>query len=93
MSDAPGAPSPDLFFEAASAYQRTEALRTAVELELFTAMAAGRQTAAELARACAASEKGMAVTVRFTVPSPAGSSVPILLYAYLIAVALWTLAR
>jgi len=61
MSDAPGAPSPDLFFEAASAYQRTEALRTAVELELFTAMAAGRQTAAELARACAASEKGMRV--------------------------------
>jgi 2-polyprenyl-3-methyl-5-hydroxy-6-metoxy-1,4-benzoquinol methylase len=61
MSDVAGAPSPELFLEAASAYQRTEALRTAVELELFTAIAAGRQTAVELARACGASEKGMRV--------------------------------
>jgi 2-polyprenyl-3-methyl-5-hydroxy-6-metoxy-1,4-benzoquinol methylase len=54
-------PSPDLFFDAATAYQRTEALRAALELDLFTAIGAGRGSAAALAAHCSASEKGMRV--------------------------------
>ncbi len=67
MKDAVNAPTPDLFFEAATAYVRTEALRTAVELDLFTAVAAGGHTAAELAQRCSASEKGMRVLCDYLV--------------------------
>ena len=45
----PQGPSPALFFDTISAYQRTEALRAAIELDLFSHVAAGRQTATELA--------------------------------------------
>lgn len=37
----PPGPSPALFFDTVNAYQRTEALRAAVELDLFTHIAAG----------------------------------------------------
>ena len=67
MKDAVNAPTPDLFFEAATAYVRTEALRTAVELDLFTAVAAGGHTAVELAQRCSASEKGMRVLCDYLV--------------------------
>jgi 2-polyprenyl-3-methyl-5-hydroxy-6-metoxy-1,4-benzoquinol methylase len=50
-----------LFFDTISAYHRTEALRAAIELDLFTLMAAGRQTAAELASACQASPRGIRI--------------------------------
>jgi hypothetical protein len=50
MSD----PSPALFLDTVNAYQRTEALLAAVELDLFTHVAAGRDTAPALATACAA---------------------------------------
>lgn len=40
----PPGPSPALFFDTVNAYQRTEALRAAVELDLFTHIAAGRRT-------------------------------------------------
>jgi 2-polyprenyl-3-methyl-5-hydroxy-6-metoxy-1,4-benzoquinol methylase len=60
-------PTPDLFFDAAVAYQRTEVLRTAVELDLFSAVAAGRQTPVELAQHCNASEKGMRVLCDYLV--------------------------
>ena len=36
-------PSPELFFETSLAFQRTAALRAAVELDLFTAVAAGAE--------------------------------------------------
>ena len=36
----PPGPSPALFFDTVNAYQRTEALRAAVELDLFTHVAA-----------------------------------------------------
>ena len=45
----PQGPSPALFFDTISAYQRTEALRAAIELDLFSQVAAGHQTATELA--------------------------------------------
>jgi len=44
-----------------SAHQRTEALKTAIELELFTAIGEGNTTAAEIAKRCQASEKGVRV--------------------------------
>ena len=54
-------PSPALFFDTINAYQRTEALRTAIELELFTHVAAGRRTATELADACKAAPRGVRI--------------------------------
>jgi hypothetical protein len=54
-------PSPMLFFESVNAYQRTEALRAAIELELFTALAEGRETAEQLAERCQTSERGMRI--------------------------------
>jgi hypothetical protein len=48
-----------LFFDTINAYQRTEALRTAIELDLFTQVSAGRRTAAQLAGACQASSRGI----------------------------------
>ncbi|HEY3787336.1 MAG TPA: class I SAM-dependent methyltransferase [Urbifossiella sp.] len=54
-------PSPALFFDTINAYQRTEALRTAIELDLFTAVAAGQRTAAQLATACGSSPRGIRI--------------------------------
>jgi ubiquinone/menaquinone biosynthesis C-methylase UbiE len=50
-----------LFFDTISAYQRTEALRAAIELDLFSLVAAGRKTAAELAGACQAAPRGVRI--------------------------------
>lgn len=54
-------PSPALFFETINAYQRTEALRTAIEIDLFSPMTSGPRTADELAATCKASPKGVRV--------------------------------
>jgi 2-polyprenyl-3-methyl-5-hydroxy-6-metoxy-1,4-benzoquinol methylase len=58
---APQSPSPALFFDTISAYERTEALRAAIELDLFTLVAGGQRTAAELASACQASPRGVRI--------------------------------
>jgi 2-polyprenyl-3-methyl-5-hydroxy-6-metoxy-1,4-benzoquinol methylase len=50
-----------LFFDTIGAYQRTEALRAAIELDLFSHVAAGRRTASELAEACQAAPRGMRI--------------------------------
>jgi ubiquinone/menaquinone biosynthesis C-methylase UbiE len=55
----PQQPTPERFFNAMNAHQQTEALKTAVELELFTAIAEGAGTAATIAKRCAASERGV----------------------------------
>ncbi|UCE64170.1 MAG: class I SAM-dependent methyltransferase [Nitrospirota bacterium] len=55
----PSGPSPALFFQTVNAHQRTEVLRTAIELELFTAIAEGLQTSGALAKRCGASERGV----------------------------------
>src|SRR5262249_17749572 len=52
-------PSPQLFFQTINAHQRTEALKAAIELEVFTAIGEGNTTAAEIAKRCQTSEKGM----------------------------------
>lgn len=54
-------PSPQLFFQTITAHQSTEVLKTALELEVFTAIAEGNTTAAEIAARCQASEKGIRV--------------------------------
>ena len=54
-------PSPALFFDTISAYERTEALRSAIELDLFTLVAAGNRTATQLAAACKASPRGVRI--------------------------------
>jgi 2-polyprenyl-3-methyl-5-hydroxy-6-metoxy-1,4-benzoquinol methylase len=58
-------PSPDLFFDTVQAYQRTAALRAAIELGLFTAIADGAHTVPELAAKCQASERGMRILSDF----------------------------
>jgi len=52
-------PSPDKFFETMHAYQRTAALKAAIELDLFTAVGEGLKTVPELAKRVSASERGM----------------------------------
>jgi 2-polyprenyl-3-methyl-5-hydroxy-6-metoxy-1,4-benzoquinol methylase len=58
---APQGPSPALFFDTISGYQRTEALRAAIELDLFSQIAAGGQTANDLAVACQAAPRGIRI--------------------------------
>ncbi len=54
-------PSPQLFFQTINAHQRTEALKAAIELEVFTAIGEGNTTAAEIAQRCQTSERGMRI--------------------------------
>ncbi len=58
-------PSPQLFFQTMNAYQRTEALKTAVELEVFTAIGEGNTTAAQIGARCKASERGTRILCDF----------------------------
>ena len=60
-SSAAQQPSPVLFFQTINAHQRTEALKAAIELEVFTAIGEGNATVAEIAKRCKASEKGIRV--------------------------------
>jgi 2-polyprenyl-3-methyl-5-hydroxy-6-metoxy-1,4-benzoquinol methylase len=54
-------PSPLLFFDTVNAYQRTAAIRAAIELDLFTALGEGAGTAQELAQRRDTSERGMRI--------------------------------
>lgn len=58
-------PSPQLFFQTINAHQRTEALKTAIELEVFTAIGEGNTTAAQIAKRCQTSERGMRILCDF----------------------------
>ncbi|MBC8029225.1 MAG: class I SAM-dependent methyltransferase [Pyrinomonadaceae bacterium] len=58
-------PSPQLFFQTINAYQRTEALKAAIELEVFTAVGEGNATSAEIAKRCETSERGMRILCDF----------------------------
>lgn len=60
-----GAPTPVHFFEAVNAFQKTEALKAAIQLNVFTAIDEGRQTAAEIAQRCETSERGMRILCDF----------------------------
>lgn len=57
--DQAGGPTPQLFFQTANAYQRTQALKAAVELDLFTAIGGGKDSVETLAQRCGAAERGV----------------------------------
>jgi len=57
--------SPALFFQMVNAHQRTAALKTAIELDLFTAIAEGKLTPSSLAQHCEASERGVRMLTDF----------------------------
>lgn len=58
-------PTPERFFDMALAFERTAAINTAVELEIFTAMGEGAETVAAIAQRCAASERGARILCDF----------------------------
>ncbi len=59
------APSPALVFELLNSYQKTEALRAAIELDIFKELGNGAATAAALAEKCSASERGIRILCDF----------------------------
>lgn len=61
----PQQPSPQLFFQTVNSYQRTESLKAAIELEVFTAIGEGHETAASIAERCQTSERGMRILCDF----------------------------
>jgi len=54
-------PSPVQIFNTIQGYQRAFALKAAVDLDLFTAIAKGSRTAAEIAKNCNAAERGIRI--------------------------------
>lgn len=64
-SPGPLQPTPQLFFQTVNAYQRTEALKAAIELEVFTAIGEGKRTAVEIAERSRSSERGMRILCDF----------------------------
>jgi SAM-dependent methyltransferase len=67
MSNETQQPSPERFFQIANSYQLAAALRAAVELELFTAVAEGNRDPRALAARCGASERGARILSDFLV--------------------------
>lgn len=60
-------PSPERIFAAMNAYQTTAALRGAIDLDVFTAIAEGANTISALAARCQASERGLRILSDFLV--------------------------
>ena len=69
MTTAPGPANvtPERIFETLNAYQRTAALKTAIELDVFSAIAAGDTTHASIAKRCEASERGIRILCDYLV--------------------------
>ncbi len=61
MSAPDNAPSPQLFFETINAFQKSAALKAAIDLGLFTAVGNESATAAELATLCQCPERGIRI--------------------------------
>jgi ubiquinone/menaquinone biosynthesis C-methylase UbiE len=55
------APSPEIVLDTIWAYQRSAALKTAIDLHLFTAIDEGANTAPAVAARCAAAERGIRI--------------------------------
>jgi 2-polyprenyl-3-methyl-5-hydroxy-6-metoxy-1,4-benzoquinol methylase len=53
------APTPERIFNAVNAFEQTEAMKAAIELEIFTAIAEGNSAAATIAKRCQAAERGV----------------------------------
>src|SRR4051812_4273999 len=54
-------PSPVQIFNTVQGYQRAFALKAAVDVDLFTVIAKGNRTAAEIAKNCNAAERGIRI--------------------------------
>lgn len=65
MMQSTDGPSPALFFQTVNGHMRTAALKSAVEVELFTAIAEGCHTPAMLARRCKGAERGLRMLADF----------------------------
>ncbi|HET9839316.1 MAG TPA: class I SAM-dependent methyltransferase [Candidatus Angelobacter sp.] len=61
------APSPFRLFQAINGFQLTEAISTAIELDIFTGIAAGHNTAKALAAQCGIAERGARILCDFLV--------------------------
>ncbi|HWB11101.1 MAG TPA: methyltransferase [Pirellulales bacterium] len=61
--------SPQLIFDTLNAFQRSAALKAAIEIDLFTAIATGHDRANSLASACGAAERGVRILADFLVVS------------------------
>lgn len=60
-------PTPALLFDTINAYQRTGAIKAAIELGLFSAIAAGNASAEKIAEACGASQRGTRILCDYLV--------------------------
>lgn len=58
-------PSPDLFFESAFAYQRSAALKSAIELDLFSAIGDAPSSVDQLAARCKAAPRGIRILCHY----------------------------
>ncbi len=67
MSEPSRAPSPERIFDSINAYTQSAAIKSAIELEVFTAIAEGLTTPAALAPRCGASERGLRTLCDFLV--------------------------
>ena len=57
--------TPERFFNAINAYQLPEAVKSAIELEIFAAISEGNSTSAAIAKRCHATERGMRILCDF----------------------------
>ena len=67
MSEQTQQPSPELFFQTVNSYQRTAAVRAAIELDIFSAIGEGHDTAAEIAASRGVSERGARILCDYLV--------------------------
>jgi 2-polyprenyl-3-methyl-5-hydroxy-6-metoxy-1,4-benzoquinol methylase len=58
-------PTPERFFNTINAYEQTEAMKAALDLEIFTAISEGNTTAAAIAARCHAAERGVRILCDF----------------------------
>jgi hypothetical protein len=54
-------PTPERFFNTLDAHQQTAAMKAAIELDVFTAIAEGNATAASIASRCKSAERGIRI--------------------------------
>ena len=62
-------PSPFRLFQAINAFHLTDAIRSAIELDIFTAIGAGHRATTAIARQCSISERGARILCDFLVVS------------------------
>lgn len=58
-------PIPERFFNAINAYQLTEAIKSSIELEIFTAIREGNTTSETISKRCHATERGVRILCDF----------------------------